>query len=209
MTENARPGMAYDDDANFAESMRLLREGRGWSQGEMARRLTAAGLNGMHQTTVSRLEKGDRPVRLGEATVIAHVLGASLEDMTAPPGIVQTMADLSGRLADLRRAGLAVGSTVDQYLHAKSLLRLALHEAEAASGAAAPQGLEAGRRLFLLSRAREELERSYVDFIREAMQADNESSESTRGQWDEALATLELGPGGIDTQGTGGAPERP
>ncbi|MFI7584848.1 helix-turn-helix transcriptional regulator [Kocuria sp. M1N1S27] len=72
------------DDARFAESVKRLREERGWSQGELARQLLAAGMEGFHQTTVSRIEKGERPVRLGEARALARVFDTSVDRMVAP-----------------------------------------------------------------------------------------------------------------------------
>lgn len=45
-----------------------------------ARRISADGL-AFHQTTVQRIEAGERPVRLDEAHVIAYALGSSVEAM--------------------------------------------------------------------------------------------------------------------------------
>lgn len=72
------------DDTRFAESIKRLREERGWSQGELARQLLAVGMEGFHQTTVSRIEKGERPVRLGEARALARVFDTSVDRMVAP-----------------------------------------------------------------------------------------------------------------------------
>ena len=43
----------------------MLREERGWSQSEVARRMKVYGYN-WHQTTVGRVENGKRPLRLNE-----------------------------------------------------------------------------------------------------------------------------------------------
>lgn len=67
-------------EANFANQMRERRERKGWSQTEMARRLSEEGLK-FHQTTVQRVEIGRRPLKLTEAFVIARVLGARFEVM--------------------------------------------------------------------------------------------------------------------------------
>jgi transcriptional regulator with XRE-family HTH domain len=69
-------------DAQIARNVRTLREQRGWSQGELAKRITEAGLPGFHQTTIARIETiGDkhRPLRLSEAATFASVLGTSVE----------------------------------------------------------------------------------------------------------------------------------
>lgn len=52
--------------------------------GELARRMVDAGWSDFHQATVSRIEKGQRPVRLGEARALARLLGVHLGYMTAP-----------------------------------------------------------------------------------------------------------------------------
>lgn len=78
-------GALGTEESHFVEAMRSAREILGWSQGEFARRLKKAGLRNFHQTTVSRIEQGERPVRLAEAAIIARVLGQDLDSMTAPP----------------------------------------------------------------------------------------------------------------------------
>lgn len=68
-------------DETFAEQMRLLREARGWSQGELARRMVEAGFSNYSQMTVSRTEKGERPIRLAEARELAWILNTTVEEM--------------------------------------------------------------------------------------------------------------------------------
>lgn len=72
-----------NEDAQFAESVRDLREGLGLSQGDLVKRLHQLGLKTFHQTTVSRIEKRERPVRIGEAKVIATALDSTVGEMTA------------------------------------------------------------------------------------------------------------------------------
>lgn len=76
-------------EERFAHNVRVMREAQGWNQSEMARRLTDAGLEGFHQTTVSRIEKGERPVKLGEATVIAGVFHTPVERLAGDIESVQ------------------------------------------------------------------------------------------------------------------------
>lgn len=70
---------ALHAEESFSRGMQRMREARNWSQGELARQLNAAGLTEFYQATISRIEKGARPVRLGEAYVIAEVLEVDLE----------------------------------------------------------------------------------------------------------------------------------
>jgi|SRR5699024_608888 len=82
------------DEANFVENMQKLRQRRGWSQGEFARQMQAAGWKSFHQTTVSRIEQGERPVRLGESRGIAEALGSSVSQMIRPGDGLETIRAL-------------------------------------------------------------------------------------------------------------------
>lgn len=85
---------SFSVEAYFIENMKAERERRGWSQGELAKRLRSAGLDQMHQTTVSRMEKGERPVRVDEANAIAGLFGVALVEMLAAPGKLSTAANV-------------------------------------------------------------------------------------------------------------------
>ncbi|MCD4850092.1 helix-turn-helix domain-containing protein [Arthrobacter sp. AK01] len=72
-------------DELFGLEVQSQREYKGWSMTEFASMLKAAGLNNFHPTTVGRMERGERPVRLSEAVVIAEVLGSKLDDLVVEP----------------------------------------------------------------------------------------------------------------------------
>jgi len=72
-------------EQQFGRSVRDARARLGWSQTELAKQLQAAGVANFHQTTVARLEKGERPTRLDEAAGIAVVLGISIMPDTYCP----------------------------------------------------------------------------------------------------------------------------
>lgn len=75
--------------ATFRTNMRRDREARGWTQGELARALGEAGWPTLaHQTTLARLESGQRPPRLDEATAIAAVLDTTLDRLLSAPEAV-------------------------------------------------------------------------------------------------------------------------
>lgn len=86
--------MELIEEKRFAENMQRLREERGWSQGELARRMVAEGWETYSQMTVSRTEKLDRPIRLGEASAIARLFGVSLPAMTASAEIGADVLEL-------------------------------------------------------------------------------------------------------------------
>lgn len=75
--------MELIEEMRFAANMQRLREDRGWSQGELARRMVGEGWETYSQMTVSRTEKLERPIRLSEAAAIARLFGVSLPAMTA------------------------------------------------------------------------------------------------------------------------------
>src|SRR5699024_12296747 len=60
-------------------------EERGWTQAELAKRMTDSGWSGMYQMTIGRMEKGVRPIRIGEARGLAKVFGVTVGMMIAPP----------------------------------------------------------------------------------------------------------------------------
>lgn len=69
-------------EKQFGNAVRLFRESLGMSQGRMAMKMIEAGWEKFYQTTISRIEKNERPVRLGEALAMAEILDVSLEVLT-------------------------------------------------------------------------------------------------------------------------------
>ena len=70
-------------DELIGANLALLREAKGYRQSDLAERLQELGLSQMHQNTISRIEKGERPLRLSEAEDIAKALGMPLWNLTA------------------------------------------------------------------------------------------------------------------------------
>ncbi len=72
-------------ERNFIHQMKRLREAKGMTQTDLARgvHVLSYGELKFHQQTIQRIENGERPVRLNEAHVIAQVLDAELDTMTA------------------------------------------------------------------------------------------------------------------------------
>lgn len=115
------------DEARFVEAMRRFREIQGLSQGELAARLAEAGWDGFRQTTVSRIEKGERTVRLAEAHAIAQVLGTSLTRMTdeTAPGDAERIRELDGLIEGLEQQISACRQKLVHYQVEKHLLTAA------------------------------------------------------------------------------------
>ena len=76
--------VGHRDEERFVASLRRLREERGWSQSELATKMREQGWASFRQTTISRLEKGEQSVRIGEARALAQLLGVSVDAMLAP-----------------------------------------------------------------------------------------------------------------------------
>ncbi|MGE2715138.1 helix-turn-helix transcriptional regulator [Mycolicibacterium litorale] len=59
-------------ERRFGEALRDWRGERGWSQEDVAERLRRQGFE-MHQTTVAKIERGARPLRIAEAAALVEV----------------------------------------------------------------------------------------------------------------------------------------
>jgi transcriptional regulator with XRE-family HTH domain len=59
-------------ETSFGEKVRQWRHKRNWSQEDLAERLRQHGFD-MHQTTVAKIERGTRPLRVAEAAAIATI----------------------------------------------------------------------------------------------------------------------------------------
>jgi transcriptional regulator with XRE-family HTH domain len=59
-------------ETSFGEKVRQWRRARNWSQEDLAERLRQHGFE-MHQTTVAKIERGTRPLRVSEAAAIATI----------------------------------------------------------------------------------------------------------------------------------------
>lgn len=116
------------EDEVFASNVRRERERRSWSQAEMARRLQESGLEQMHPTTVSRVEKGERPVRLSEASRYADIFETSVEALLHD--YPEEMDDLLEGLATMRELESRVATCYDQYERGRETLAALLDQFE-------------------------------------------------------------------------------
>ena len=74
--------LVADLDRRFGERMRARREAMGLPQNVLAMRLHALHDIRWHQTTVGKVESGERPIRLQEAVAVALALGVPLAELT-------------------------------------------------------------------------------------------------------------------------------
>ncbi len=71
-------------EQDVGERVRRLRLERGWSQAELAARVSSA-LPNWAQTTVAKTEAASRPIRVNEAAALAAALGVPLHELLAVP----------------------------------------------------------------------------------------------------------------------------
>ncbi len=90
---------ALDVADAFASGVREAREARGWTQVDLARHLAETGVR-LDPTAITRLERGDRSVKIGEAVAIAASLGLSIEDVLRH-GATMTRALTAHRAIDV------------------------------------------------------------------------------------------------------------
>lgn len=89
-------GGAVDSlERRVAENVRRLRKERGWTQSELGQRLGTFGFP-MQQTTVTKLEAGERPIRLDEVLALARLFDVKVEDLYSPPIHVREDVDVEG-----------------------------------------------------------------------------------------------------------------
>jgi transcriptional regulator with XRE-family HTH domain len=73
--------VSIDFNQRVGANLQLHRKAKGYSQSDLARLLEQHGLP-FQQQTILKIEKGSRPLKLEEASVIADVLGIELSSLT-------------------------------------------------------------------------------------------------------------------------------
>jgi transcriptional regulator with XRE-family HTH domain len=100
-------GRAATPEEIAGRKLNSLRTEHGWSQAEVARRMDAYGYS-WHQTTVGRIEGGQRPLRLNEVVHVAAMFGVNpiqfLVPNVRPAGLAEDIkASEEGREAVLEQ----------------------------------------------------------------------------------------------------------
>lgn len=87
-------------EAVFARRMRQVREAAKMSQTRLAELLAERGIK-IDPTSITRIEKGARGVRLEEAVAIAEALGVPLEELLLPGrSIIDQIRNLEGTIEE-------------------------------------------------------------------------------------------------------------
>lgn len=122
-------GPGAEEEARFVAAVKRMREEHGWSQGELAKRMADSGWEGFHQTTISRIEKGERPVRLGEARGLAKALGGLVGHMILPSEESKAIRNLEVQVSVTEEAARQLAGAAEELLQLKAQLRHELNEA--------------------------------------------------------------------------------
>lgn len=167
--------LGAEDEERFVASMKRLREENGWSQGEMARRMTDAGWPGFHQTTISRLEKGERPVRLGEARGIAQVLGTLVGQMILPTEEARSLRNLELEWQELKSATKNLEVSIHHFEVARQALQYELSQWDDSllDDENIDEGIRERAKRFV-NMSRRDVKASVVDVLNEYMEYTND-----------------------------------
>lgn len=84
MTDDA----SFGSERQFVRATTEARKAQRISQADVAQRMVEAG-HGWHQTTVTKVEAGERRLLLSEAFALARVLGVDLSGAQTPAGAVR------------------------------------------------------------------------------------------------------------------------
>jgi transcriptional regulator with XRE-family HTH domain len=121
-------------EKNFGDKVRQWRRERNWSQEDVADRLRKEGFD-MHQTTVAKIERGTRPLRVAEAAAIAAIFRVPpLAVFLGPPPtqmpwalnqLHDMVASAQGMLDEMKaEMSRSAGRYVDQEAHVLALARI-------------------------------------------------------------------------------------
>jgi transcriptional regulator with XRE-family HTH domain len=102
-----------DFDATFGARLRRERERQQVSQASLADSLTYHGVP-WHQTTVAKVEAGERPIRLAEATALARLLGIPLATLAIGHDDERGTWRLRRAIAELERVRRRVDEQIGQ-----------------------------------------------------------------------------------------------
>jgi len=162
------------DEAHFVKNMQRVREQNGWSQGELARRVSELGFSGFHQTTISRIEKAERPVRLSEARGIADALGKPVDELLATPESEALVEEVRGAVIYVRTTEKKIWDAANEYESAIASATWVLSDmAGRAADVLAGRDMESGRLRFWLEELQKAPGRLPDTVIREYMEVRN------------------------------------
>lgn len=113
--EHTEQRINLDVDRRFGESVRELRTAQGWSQEELADRMRSRGIEDAAALRVSRLENGQRRVRLDEVLTLSEVFKIPVRSMVKQDPTLNTLVLLREMERRYRRAMLDYQQAISAY----------------------------------------------------------------------------------------------
>ncbi|MFI6078892.1 helix-turn-helix domain-containing protein [Actinoplanes sp. NPDC051343] len=111
-------------ETELAQRLRPLRTQRGWSQAELAQHMSEQYGLRWHQTTIAKIEAGQRPIGLNEAAALANEFDITGTELLMPFATRQEEADeLRVREEQLRERSLAVEEELTRLIERQAAAR--------------------------------------------------------------------------------------
>lgn len=99
------------EEKEIGERVRAIREGQGIPQQHLAMTMTVLKGHRWHQTTVGKVESGERPIKLSEAVAVAEILGVPLVSLV---GEVAPDADRGAAIRELLNVQRQIGARIEE-----------------------------------------------------------------------------------------------
>ena len=123
-----------DWEKSFGDNVRHWRRERNWSQEDLADKLRSEGFD-LHQTSVAKIERGTRPLRVAEAAAIATIfrvpplavfVGSPQTEARSPLNQLNDMIAAAQNLLNDMKADMSrsAGRYVEQEAHVLALARI-------------------------------------------------------------------------------------
>jgi transcriptional regulator with XRE-family HTH domain len=124
--------LVQPDDVNAAvgANVATIRAELGWSQAELAERWGNALGHKIDPTTITRLERGRRPIPIHELIALGTVLDVGWANLVMPPTILAAAKEFNAWSSALTRAYEQIRDAVEEYLKAQHSLALVTQQAE-------------------------------------------------------------------------------
>lgn len=112
-------------DDQLGKRIRELREHKGWSQPQLAEKLSAR-RTPMHATTIAKIEAGTRSVRINEAVALAETFGITVDGLLgrSTPDKSALIFELAGLWGDARNVANWIKKARDQTFEIVAQARL-------------------------------------------------------------------------------------
>lgn len=117
------------DDEEIGRTVRALREAAGMSQAQLAQYMTGAGFS-FHPQTITKIEGGQRSLKLTEGLHLARIFRVSPRDLYKPGRDVVLDARVVRMVSDLRRAFSLFTEAYSKYRYAKHELASVVESGE-------------------------------------------------------------------------------